>query len=99
LEGDHVKVINGKHKDETGLVLKIVGSIITVLSDLTLKEIVVFSKDLRAATEITSTVSTIGPYDIHDLVQIGYFIYIYIFFYILYVYKYMMIYCKYKLLI
>ncbi|KAG4101159.1 transcription elongation factor Spt5 [Neocallimastix lanati (nom. inval.)] len=72
LEGDHVKVINGKHKDETGLVLKIVGSIITVLSDLTLKEIVVFSKDLRAATEITSTVSTIGPYDIHDLVQIGY---------------------------
>jgi len=72
LEGDHVKVINGKHKDETGLVLKIVGSIITVLSDLTLKEIVVFSKDLRAATEITSTVSTVGPYDIHDLVQINY---------------------------
>ncbi|ORX44147.1 transcription elongation factor Spt5 [Piromyces finnis] len=72
LEGDHVKVINGKHKDETGLVLKIVGTIITVLSDLTLKEIVVFSKDLKAAAEITSTIATIGPYDIHDLVQIGY---------------------------
>lgn len=72
LEGDHVKVMNGKHKDETGLVLKIVGAIITILSDLTLKEIVVFSKDLRTATETTSTLATVGPYDIHDLVQIGF---------------------------
>lgn len=72
LEGDHVKVINGKHKDETGLVIKISNSIVTIVSDLTLKEIVVFSKDLRAATEITSTVSVVGQYDIHDLVHIGY---------------------------
>lgn len=39
LEGDHAKVINGVHKDESGLVLKIENNVVTLLSDTTLKPV------------------------------------------------------------
>jgi transcription elongation factor SPT5 len=38
-EGDHVQVINGVHARETGLIIKIVNNVITVLTDATLKPV------------------------------------------------------------
>ena len=39
VDGDHIKVINGVHKDESGLVIKVENNIVTVLSDSTLKPV------------------------------------------------------------
>ncbi|KAI8991679.1 hypothetical protein BDF20DRAFT_831695 [Mycotypha africana] len=71
-EGDHVKVINGRFKDESGLVLKVDGNIVTLLSDASLKEVKVFSKDLREAVEVMFGKTVIGNYELHDLVQLDF---------------------------
>lgn len=68
--GDHIKVTNGKHLDETGLVLKIEDQIITFLSDLSFSEVEVFSKDIREAIEVGSGVNVIGGYELHNLVML-----------------------------
>ncbi|EPQ32398.1 uncharacterized protein PFL1_00594 [Pseudozyma flocculosa PF-1] len=68
--GDHIKVMTGKHADETGLVVKVEDNITTFLSDLSLQEVSVFSKDIREAAEVGSGVNVIGGYELHDLVQL-----------------------------
>ncbi|WFD32690.1 transcription elongation factor spt5 [Malassezia sp. CBS 17886] len=68
--GDHVKVLAGKHADETGLVVKVDDGITTFLSDLSLREVSVFSKDVREAAEVGSGVNVIGGYELHNLVQL-----------------------------
>lgn len=70
-DGDHAKVVNGLHKDESGLVLKVENNIVTLLSDTTFKPIEVFSKDLRSATEATAIIPSTSQYELHDLVQLG----------------------------
>lgn len=70
-EGNHVKVINGLHKGQTGLVIKIEDNVLTILSDTTLDAIKVFSKDLRSATETTSVSTTLAEYEINDLLQMS----------------------------
>lgn len=37
--GDHVKVINGRYKDDTGMVVRIVDDQVTILSDMSMKEV------------------------------------------------------------
>lgn len=69
-EGDHVKVINGRYRDESGMVVRIEENIITLLSDATLKEVKVFSKDLREAADVMFGKTVIGNYELHDLVQL-----------------------------
>ena len=68
--GDHIKVMSGKHADETGLVVKVEDNVTTFLSDLSLQEVSVFSKDIREAAEVGSGVNVIGGYELHDLVQL-----------------------------
>ncbi|KDN39452.1 transcription elongation factor Spt5 [Tilletiaria anomala UBC 951] len=68
--GDHIKVISGTHADETGLVVKIEDNVTTFLSDLSLTEVSVFSKDIREAAEVGSGVNVIGDYELHNLVQL-----------------------------
>ena len=69
-EGDHVKVIGGsRYRDEVGMVVSIKGDTVTLLSDLSLQEITVFSKDLREASD-SGVAGGLGRYDIHDLVQL-----------------------------
>ena len=69
-EGDHVKVIGGsRYKDEVGMVVNIVDDKVTMLSDLSMQEITVFSKDLREASD-SGVAGGLGRYDIHDLVQL-----------------------------
>ena len=68
--GDHVKVIGGaRFRDEVGSVVRIVKDQVTILSDMSMQEITVFSKDLREATD-TGVAGGLGRYDIHDLVQL-----------------------------
>ncbi|KAG0330398.1 transcription elongation factor spt5 [Dissophora globulifera] len=69
-EGDHVKVVNGKFKDETGLIIKIEDSVVTIVTDLNVKDIQVFSKDLQMAANVSSGTGTIGQYETHDFVQL-----------------------------
>ena len=69
-EGDHVQVIGGSHyKDEVGMIVKIVKDKVTFVTDQTLDERTVFSKDLRKAQN-SGGVKIEGQYDLHDLVQL-----------------------------
>ncbi|KAL8997939.1 MAG: hypothetical protein Q9169_002932 [Polycauliona sp. 2 TL-2023] len=69
-EGDHVKVIGGsRFRDEVGMVVQIKKDQVTILSDLSMQEITVFSKDLREASD-SGIAGGLGMYDIHDLVQL-----------------------------
>ncbi|KAK2738462.1 transcription elongation factor spt5 [Myotisia sp. PD_48] len=69
-EGDHVKVIGGsKYRDELGMVVRIKDDRVTILTDMTMQEITVFSKDLREADDI-GVDGKLGQYDVHDLVQL-----------------------------
>lgn len=69
-EGDHVKVIGGsKFQDEVGMVVRIRDDKVTILTDSNQQEIIVFSKDLREASDSGGTIGT-TPYSLFDLVQI-----------------------------
>ncbi|KAF3399013.1 Transcription elongation factor spt5 [Talaromyces pinophilus] len=69
-EGDHVKVIGGsRYQDELGMVVQIKGDSVTILSDMSMEEITVFSKDLRLSTE-SGVDGKLGTFDVHDLVQL-----------------------------
>jgi transcription elongation factor SPT5 len=37
--GDHVKVANGRYKDDTGMVVRVVDDQVTLLSDISMKEV------------------------------------------------------------
>ncbi|CAD6912155.1 unnamed protein product, partial [Tilletia controversa] len=65
--GDHVKVKSGTHIDETGTVTKFDGKETTFLSDLTMKEVTVFSKVLRE--NVGSGLATATGFNTHDLVM------------------------------
>ncbi|KAK2792661.1 transcription elongation factor spt5 [Onygenales sp. PD_12] len=69
-EGDHVKVIGGsRFRDELGMVVRIKDDRVTLLSDMSMQEITVFSKDLREAAD-AGVDGKLGMYDVHDLVQL-----------------------------
>uniref|UniRef100_A0A0W0G1Y1 Transcription elongation factor SPT5 n=1 Tax=Moniliophthora roreri TaxID=221103 RepID=A0A0W0G1Y1_MONRR len=68
--GDHVKVMAGKNADETGLVVSVADNVVTFLSDMSMQEVSVFSKDLREAAEVGSGTNIVGDYELHDLVQL-----------------------------
>jgi transcription elongation factor SPT5 len=69
-EGDHVKVIGGsRYQDELGMVVQVRDDTVTLLSDMSMQEITVFSKDLRLSAE-TGVDGKLGMFDVHDLVQL-----------------------------
>jgi transcription elongation factor SPT5 len=68
--GDHVRVINGNYKDDTGMVVQVQKDKVTFLSDLSKTEVVVFSKDLKSASDIGGS-NVIGKYELHDLVKLN----------------------------
>ncbi|ORX61614.1 transcription elongation factor Spt5 [Hesseltinella vesiculosa] len=71
-EGDHVKVVNGRYKEESGMIINVNDNIVTLLSDATLQEVKVFAKDLREALDVSLGKTTIGNYELHDLVQLDF---------------------------
>ncbi|KAF3078147.1 transcription elongation factor spt5 [Orbilia oligospora] len=71
-EGDHVKVMGGsRYRDEVGMVVKIVDDRVTFLSDLSMGEITVFSRDLREASDSGGMGTAAGKYDLWDLIQLN----------------------------
>lgn len=69
-KGDHVKVIGGSRwRDEVGMVVRINDDKVTVLSDMSMQELTVFSKDLREAAD-SGVDGRLGKYDVQDLVQL-----------------------------
>lgn len=69
-EGDHVKVIGGsRYHNELGMVVNVKDDTVTLLSDMSMQEITVFSKDLRLSAEMAAD-GQLGIYDVHDLVQL-----------------------------
>lgn len=70
-QGEHVKVVSGKNLDETGLVLKVEGDVVTLMSDLSKEEITAFAKDLRVASEVGSGLNAVGQHELHDLISFG----------------------------
>jgi transcription elongation factor SPT5 len=66
--GDHVKVLNGSHSGETGMVVNVDEGVCYVLTDQTREEIKVFTRDLVAAVAAPTTQDKIGDYDLFDLV-------------------------------
>ncbi|KZF26193.1 transcription elongation factor Spt5 [Xylona heveae TC161] len=69
-EGDHVKVVGGsRFRDEVGMVVRISDDRVTLISDASMQEITVFSKDLREAADAGGT-GKVGNFELHDLVQL-----------------------------
>ncbi|GEQ67595.1 hypothetical protein JCM33374_g1260 [Metschnikowia sp. JCM 33374] len=70
--GDHVKVVGGKHTDQTGLVIKIDGESVVLLSDQTKEDVRVFANYLIKATDSSTSVDMVNSkYEIKDLVQLN----------------------------
>ncbi|ERN01275.1 hypothetical protein AMTR_s00002p00250180 [Amborella trichopoda] len=66
--GDHVKVVSGAQEGATGMVVKVEGHVLIILSDTTKEDIRVFADNVVESSEITSGITKIGDYELHDLV-------------------------------
>ncbi|KAL6315741.1 hypothetical protein AAG906_007164 [Vitis piasezkii] len=66
--GNHVKVVSGTQEGATGMVVKVEGHVLIILSDTTKEHLRVFADDVVESSEVTSGVTRIGDYELHDLV-------------------------------
>ncbi|XP_072977351.1 putative transcription elongation factor SPT5 homolog 1 isoform X1 [Typha angustifolia] len=66
--GDHVKVVSGVQEGATGMVVKVDGHVLIILSDTTKEDIRVFADHVVESSEITTGITRIGDYELHDLV-------------------------------
>ncbi|KAJ9084226.1 transcription elongation factor spt5 [Entomophthora muscae] len=69
-EGDHVTVISGKHKGETGSVVKISKSIVTIITDNNTNQIQVFLKELGEAIPSSASDAIQTKFNVFDIVQL-----------------------------
>ncbi|PNT69552.1 hypothetical protein BRADI_3g57590v3 [Brachypodium distachyon] len=69
--GDHVKVVSGVREGATGMVVKLEGHVLIILSDTTKEHIRVFADHVVESSEITTGITRIGDYELHDLVLLG----------------------------
>eukprot|EP00123_Amoebidium_parasiticum_P017793 comp23990_c0_seq1/m.42637 comp23990_c0_seq1/g.42637 ORF comp23990_c0_seq1/g.42637 comp23990_c0_seq1/m.42637 type:complete len:1051 (-) comp23990_c0_seq1:111-3263(-) len=69
--GDHVKVINGVHEGETGLIVRVEENHVVIFGDTSMDEIKVFNKDVQLALEVSTGLDTLGQFVLYDLVQIN----------------------------
>lgn len=68
--GNHVKVVSGASEGATGMVIKVEGHVVIILSDTTKEHIRVFADNVAESSEVTSGVTRIGDYELHDLVML-----------------------------
>ncbi|XP_028794950.1 putative transcription elongation factor SPT5 homolog 1 [Neltuma alba] len=66
--GNHVKVVSGTQEGATGMVVKVEQHVLIILSDTTKEHIRVFADDVVESSEVTTGVTRIGDYELHDLV-------------------------------
>lgn len=70
--GEHIKVLHGKFKNETGLIVRVddYGGLI-VFTDVGKEEIEVTSSIVMITTEVSTGRERLGEYELYDLVEIG----------------------------
>ncbi|KAI9197089.1 uncharacterized protein BJ171DRAFT_523077 [Polychytrium aggregatum] len=66
--GEHVCVIKGIHKDETGMIIQMQENAVHIYNPATKKTIQVFSKDVRSAKESSTSTGQTSLYDVHEFV-------------------------------
>ena len=66
--GAHVKVINGSHKGQTGMVVSVEDTTCHIVTDATREDIKVFIRDITEAVAVATTIDSIGDYELFDLV-------------------------------
>ncbi|KAE8731825.1 putative transcription elongation factor SPT5-like protein 2 [Hibiscus syriacus] len=66
--GNHVKVVSGTKEGATGMVVKVEQHVLIILSDTTKEHIRVFADDVIESSEVTTGITKIGEYELHDLV-------------------------------
>ncbi|KAF5735460.1 Global transcription factor group A2 isoform 1 [Tripterygium wilfordii] len=66
--GNHVKIVSGTQEGATGMVVKVEQHVLIILSDTTKEHIRVFADDVVESSEVTTGVTKIGEYELHDLV-------------------------------
>ncbi|GAA0147810.1 hypothetical protein LIER_36587 [Lithospermum erythrorhizon] len=68
--GNHVKVVSGVSEGTTGMVVSVEGHVVIIVSDTTKETLRVFADNVVESSEVTSGVTRIGDYELHDLVQL-----------------------------
>lgn len=71
LPGDHVTVIHGVHKDESGLIVNVKNNQVTLVSDQTKKDITVFPNYLVTSVDSSTTSSKVGRFELHQMVNLN----------------------------
>ncbi|CAK9134254.1 unnamed protein product [Ilex paraguariensis] len=66
--GNHVKVVSGATEGATGMVVSVQGHVVNIVSDTTKELIRVFADNVVESSEVTSGITRIGEYELHDLV-------------------------------
>eukprot|EP00743_Colponemidia_sp_Colp-15_P002010 GILK01002184.1.p1 GENE.GILK01002184.1~~GILK01002184.1.p1 ORF type:complete len:703 (+),score=101.51 GILK01002184.1:3-2111(+) len=73
--GDHVKVTAGRYTNETGLIVRVepsgANSVAVLFTDVSNKEVKVFTRDLSLSTEISTGQHSLGNYELGDLIQLN----------------------------
>ncbi|PAN08467.1 hypothetical protein PAHAL_1G415200 [Panicum hallii] len=69
--GDHVKVVSGVQEGATGMVVKVERHVLIILSDTTKEHIRVFADHVVESSEVTTGITRIGDYELHDLVLLN----------------------------
>ncbi|KAF4741042.1 Transcription elongation factor, partial [Perkinsus olseni] len=69
--GDHVKILDGASAGDTGTVIKLSGSVATVLTDNEPREVKCQSSNLKLTAEVSKGIEKIGQYKVGDLVTLN----------------------------
>nr|GEX49830.1 hypothetical protein [Tanacetum cinerariifolium] len=67
---NHVKVVSGAQDGVTGMVIAVEGHLVNIVSHTTKEALRVFSDNVVESSEVTSGISKIGDFELHDLVQL-----------------------------
>ncbi|KAI5680806.1 hypothetical protein M9H77_02033 [Catharanthus roseus] len=68
--GNHVKVVAGATEGATGMVVSVEGHVVNIVSDTTKELLRVFADNVVESSEVTTGITRIGDYELHDLVQL-----------------------------
>ncbi|XP_050430817.1 transcription elongation factor SPT5-like isoform X2 [Adelges cooleyi] len=69
-QGDHVRVLGGRFKGDTGLVVRVTHKCVVMFSDVSMHEMEVLPRDLQLCKDTASGVDSIGQFQWGDLVQL-----------------------------
>ncbi|KAF4743321.1 Transcription elongation factor, partial [Perkinsus olseni] len=69
--GEHVKILDGASAGDTGTVIKLSGSVATVLTDNEPREVKCQSSNLKLTAEVSKGIEKIGQYKVGDLVTLN----------------------------